>query len=353
MKKIIAVLLAFTTITGCIAFNSVNGIKASDVQAENEEKDPVRVLYQDYLNQGLVKLNEKYPEFTSLIPQYVKFGFCDINNSGTEELILQRFDENLVYAFDPGQNIVCELPTDAEFYKSGYATIPLYVNKKLSGSSFSPIQVYGYNSEANKYEKVADADCWSKDFKQTDSKGNSFPDEADKDGNGFVYYLSGPGYDSSIPVDDDVYAEWKSFYLGSGEKHIINFTGLSQENIDSINTSLNRENEETTPAVTSPAETTTETYVTTTVSLTEPPVSETTASSEVTSETTAETSASFENSRCDIDRNSVINTADLVRLIQILTDSKSETNNDTQGDVNGDGKVDSKDLMVLTDILSK
>ncbi len=368
MKKSLALILSFTIMGSTALLYGHNQISAEDTapaeaQADNgqTEKDPVRVRYQYLLTKGRERILEMDSRF-DMFPEFVQFALADLNGDGVEDLLIHDKLNRVVHVADTEKNEVGEFPGTVAFYPDGTAVRILTDTLKLA-SDFVPYEVYKYNKGTNKYESVGKVDAWEKSYVSTDSAGNPFPADIDTVGKGIVYYLDG----SDTPVNQTDYEAWRASMLPALKQISLSYLPLTQENIDNIDTApRNLPVITTTEAVTTPEITTTEEVTTTvttteettvitteatteatTVATTEATTEATTTAEVTTTVTTTVTEPKFENSEYDIDGNNVINTADILKLTQVLMTPEKYPDIKNKADINSNGSVGLTDLLAL------
>ena len=82
---------------------------------------------------------------------------------------------------------------------------------------------------------IAAVDAWNKAYRETDDAGNPFPDEADADGDGMVYYLmKGGDYRLEDPLDGEEYGRWRDSFLNGGNILQIIYQNLTMDNINAL-----------------------------------------------------------------------------------------------------------------------
>lgn len=171
-----------------------------------------------------------------------RFAVCDVNGDGKDELITQTNAAPMtgqveaVYDED-GNALLLEYPL-MTYYDNGYATAGWSHNQGVAGNTLWPYTLLKYDEDAGKYVKIASVDGWDKSIRDTylsyDESVIPFPDEVDKDGDGFVYYIIeeeggyAPVYGE--PMDYAEYALWAARCLGGNVVHV-NKHSLSKENI--------------------------------------------------------------------------------------------------------------------------
>ena len=171
-----------------------------------------------------------------------RFAVCDVNGDGKDELITQTNAAPMtgqveaVYDED-GNALLLEYPL-MTYYDNGYVTAGWSHNQGVAGNTLWPYTLLKYDEDAGKYVKIASVDGWDKSIRDTylsyDESVIPFPDEVDKDGDGFVYYIIeeeggyAPVYGE--PMDYAEYALWAARCLGGNVVHV-NKHSLSKENI--------------------------------------------------------------------------------------------------------------------------
>lgn len=367
MNKSLALILSFTIMGGTALFYSMNQISAEDAAADATpagsqadsaaEKDPVRVRYQYLLTRGREEILSRDSRF-DMFPEFVQFAIDDINGDGTEDLLIHDKLHRIVHVADTDKNEVGEFPGTVAFYPDGTAVRILTDTRKLT-SSFVPFEVYKYNKETNKYESVGKVDAWEKSFASKDAAGNPFPEGTDTVGKGIVYYLDG----SDTPVNQTDYEAWRSKQLPALKQMTLSYLPLTQENINNIDTAskvpvVTTTEAVTTAEVTTPAETTvtesvTTAAVTTAVTTTTEAVTTAATTAPVTTAATTVTEPKFENSEYDIDCNDVVNSADILKLTQVIMAPEKYPDIKEKADINRNGSVGLTDLLSLIRLLKK
>ncbi len=171
-----------------------------------------------------------------------RFAICDVNGDGRDELITQTNaapmagQAEAVYDED-GNTLLSEYPL-VTYYDNGYLTAGWSHNHGMAGNTLWPYTLLKYDGDAGKYVKIAAVDGWDKSLRDTylsyDETMIPFPEDVDKDGDGFVYYIIeeeggyAPVYGE--PMDYADYALWVTRYLGGNVVHV-NRHSLSKENI--------------------------------------------------------------------------------------------------------------------------
>lgn len=167
------------------------------------------------------------------------FAVYDVDADGRDELIISYTMTSmaemfaLIYDYDAqAGELVLELRQfpALTFFDNGVITAAISHNQGYAGE-FWPYTYYKYDSAADTYKAEGFADAWDKSLSDVGYNGETFPDDADKDGDGIVYYI-GEMEGEREPIDMDAYNEWYEGYVGN--KVEVPFVNLTQENIDSI-----------------------------------------------------------------------------------------------------------------------
>lgn len=170
------------------------------------------------------------------------FAIYDVNGDGKNELITQRNNTYVagqveqVYDAD-GNELLAEYPQPT-YYDNGYVTAGWSHDQGVSGDKLWPYTLYRYDGNAGKYVPEASVDGWDKSIQDTylsyDETTIPFPDDVDKDGDGFVYYIitEDGGYAPVYgePMDYADYALWVARYQGANRVDVA-YCPLTEENI--------------------------------------------------------------------------------------------------------------------------
>lgn len=170
------------------------------------------------------------------------FAICDVNGDGKNELITQRNNTYMagqaerVYDAD-GNELLWDFTRNA-YYDNGYVTAGWSHNQGVSGDKLWPYTLCRYDGSAGKYVPEASVDGWDKSIRDTylsyDETTIPFPDDVDKDGDGFVYYIieEDGGYAPVYgePMDYADYALWVARYQGAN-RFVVTYYPLTEENI--------------------------------------------------------------------------------------------------------------------------
>ena len=219
--------------------NSGEGVLRSEFAAERPDVDKSRLT----------------PTFRRILREFIEecrqisagvsnnfFSVCDVNGDGKDELITLQSNTSLigqterVYDAD-GNELLAAYPL-LTYYDNGYATAEWSHNQGVAGDKLWPYDLYKYDVGAGKYVRIATVDGWDKSIRDThlsyDETVISFPDDVDRDGDGFVYYIieEAGGYAPVYgrPMDYADYALWAASYL-SGNVVPVHYAPLTEENI--------------------------------------------------------------------------------------------------------------------------
>ena len=171
-----------------------------------------------------------------------RFAVRDVNGDGRDELIIQTnaapMAGQVETVYDGDGNTLLSAYPFMTYYDNGCAKAGWSHNHGVAGNTLWPYTLLKYDEDAGKYVRIADVDGWDKSIRDTylsyDESVIPFPDEVDKDGDGFVYYIIeeeggyAPVYGE--PMDYGDYALWADRYLG-GNVVRPGYFSLSKENI--------------------------------------------------------------------------------------------------------------------------
>lgn len=174
-----------------------------------------------------------------------RFAICDVNGDGRDELITQRNNTYManqlerVYDED-GRELLAQYPF-MTYYDNGYVTAGWSHNQGAAGDKLWPYTLCRYDSSEGKYVQEAAVDGWDKSLRDTylsyDETIIPFPENVDKDRDGFVYYIitEAGGYAPVYgePIDYADYALWAARYLGANVIDVPYYP-LTEENISLI-----------------------------------------------------------------------------------------------------------------------
>lgn len=170
-----------------------------------------------------------------------KFAVYDVDHDGRDELIFCFTTTSMaamtakIYDYDEASgNLYEELSAFPmlTFYDNATIGAGVSHNQGYAGE-FWPYTFYIYDAESDTYKAEYFVDAWDKSLSDVNYNGEAFPDDADKDGDGIVYYLDAPdGSEQGDPMDKDAYDAW--FNENAGSKEEIPFQNLTEENISSI-----------------------------------------------------------------------------------------------------------------------
>lgn len=174
------------------------------------------------------------------------FALYDVDLDGMEELIVQDTVGEVagqwvrIYGYDDATGtayVELEEYPDLSYYDNGVIEAGWSHNQGAAGDKLWPYTVYQYNSVTGKYEQIAMVDGWDKNLREI-FDGESFPDEVDQDGDGFIYYIIteeggyAPTYGAAM--DYAAYEAWRDSYLNGAFPTGPSFLPLVRENIEAL-----------------------------------------------------------------------------------------------------------------------
>lgn len=221
----------------------------SEEESEAEE-DPDRENILAAYQQALTQLYEEqlFPDGTEAeydsefydISQN-QFAVYDIDQDGEDELIILYTTCSTagmtarIYDYDEETDSLypeITLFPSLTFYDNGTLEEAASHNQGYAGE-FWPYTLYVYDSVNDTYQAMYYADAWDRNLSETDDYGNAFPEDADEDGDGIVYYILPYGeYDYDDPMDWDAYETWHTSAVGN-ELGIL-YYDLTPENIAEV-----------------------------------------------------------------------------------------------------------------------
>lgn len=173
------------------------------------------------------------------------FAVYDIDFDGEDELILSYTTTYmggmvaLIYGYDAEMKSVRKelgIFPSLTFYDNGIVQEEASHNHGMaSDGAFWPYSLYQYDREKDAYVRMVGVDAWSRSWREEDYDGNPFPEEADADGDGLVYYvMPGDDYVLADPMDQGAYDEWRDSLLKGANQVKIPYKKLTTDNIYAI-----------------------------------------------------------------------------------------------------------------------
>lgn len=170
-----------------------------------------------------------------------QFAIYDVDNDGRDELIFCYTTTSMAgmtariydYAEERGaaQEELSTFPM-LTFYDNATIAAGVSHNQGYAGE-FWPYTFYTYDAESDTFQAKYFVDAWDKSLSDVNYNGDAFPDDADKDGDGIVYYLDSPdGTEQGEPMDRDAYDAWFSENVGNEVE--LPFQNFTDENISNI-----------------------------------------------------------------------------------------------------------------------
>jgi hypothetical protein len=162
------------------------------------------------------------------------YAIADVDADGEPELILQLSEADMatqmeqVWDYDNASgDLSCELiaSTYNAYYDNG--VVKVNASHNHTPSEFWPFTLFRYNGDSGEFEDAGSVYAHDKDSEW--SGDEPFPAEADKDGDGRVFYLN-----EDAAVDNAAYEEWETSILGGAKELTIDWHELDYEQFDSI-----------------------------------------------------------------------------------------------------------------------
>lgn len=177
------------------------------------------------------------------------FAVLDIDGDGREELLIQYTTASMggmreaIYDYDAATGTMREELSEfplVTYYENGAVEAGWSHNQGLNAfgsDEFWPYNLYRYDSAADTYVLLGMVDAWDRAVSEKNYAGESFPDEADEDGDGILYSVMGnmdtlEAYDAlDTLVDGAALAELQESYRKDAAKIAVPWQALTVENI--------------------------------------------------------------------------------------------------------------------------
>lgn len=198
------------------------------------------LLYEEELPEQDVEVEFMYTTYPDV------FSICDMDADGKDELYIAHIATynagmfSAIYGYDDGK-LHRELLADTllSFYDNGVLIQKAMHNHGMAAgedSDFWPYTLFQYDSVTDSYVAVANVDAWDKSYAETDWDGKAFPEDADIDSDGRVYYvMQGTGYEWQEPIDNKEYQEWyDSCMEGAANRYKLPTVDLTKASIEEL-----------------------------------------------------------------------------------------------------------------------
>lgn len=162
-----------------------------------------------------------------------QYAIADVDADGVPELILQ-YSETFVAAqmeqvwhYDSAADTIrreLSVYPFCTYYDNGVVKSPAAHNH--TPSEFWPCSFYRFNADSGEYDFVGSVYARDKDSGMDDEP---FPSEADKDGDGRVFYLN-----EDAAIDNAEYEKWEQSILNGGKELTMDWQKMNYEGYDSV-----------------------------------------------------------------------------------------------------------------------
>ncbi|MBQ7707604.1 MAG: hypothetical protein IJT72_07480 [Lachnospiraceae bacterium] len=198
-----------------------NDMDDEEITTESEEEINERLnVYNEaidaFIEEGMIPpYEEEYYETPSKNNQYA---VCDVNDDGKNELLLRVNDADMaslaIYVFLYDDEELKQIGSffasdETKFYSNRVVFEPISHGAETWGENFWGQNICVYDEELGKYEYKYVTDAWDSSIEDSwRGEDEVFPTEADKDGNGMVYWLiefENDEYIEGEPLDDEAF----------------------------------------------------------------------------------------------------------------------------------------------------
>ena len=170
-------------------------------------------VLRDALLKGVLPDGENLDWTSAEAAEENQFAVYDLDGDGEEELLLRWTNavmagkSDFVFRYD-GQGVSLDFQEFAgvQFYAGGAAKADWSHNQGWAGRVW-PFNLYQYDGSTGTYKEIGAVDAWDRSlFEDDETLSAAFPQDADKDGDGLVYYiLTGEWYNQNrVPSDGNL-----------------------------------------------------------------------------------------------------------------------------------------------------
>lgn len=154
-----------------------------------------------------------------------KYAIADVDGDGKEELIISfttapvAGQTERVYGYDEATGALAQELNEypmVTYYTNGIAEVGWSHNQGWAGERLWPYSLFFYNADKNEYEMRCSIDAWDKTLADKDADGNPYPEDVDKNGDGYVVILIEGTENKYISAED--YEAWRNETLGGAQK---------------------------------------------------------------------------------------------------------------------------------------
>lgn len=173
------------------------------------------------------------------------FAIADVDQDGQDELLIQitetymagmmlkiydvdesKYSEELAYTCE-----LTEFPS-VKIYDNGVILTDWSHNQGV-GETIWPYSIYTYDAASDTYVYRGNAECWDKDYMDTNYNGEEFPDDEDEDGDGTLYYVTDENLSEEVvTMDKEEYDDWLASYLGDASEMKLHFQQYEDTDIE-------------------------------------------------------------------------------------------------------------------------
>ena len=153
-----------------------------------------------------------------------KYAIADVDSDGKDELIISfttapvAGEVEQVYGYNDADGTLKlklnEFPL-VTYYTNGIAEVGWSHNQGWAGDRLWPYSLFFYNADKDEYEIRYSIDAWDKTLADKDADGNPYPEDVDKNGDGYVVILT-EGAESKYMSAED-YEAWRKEIMGDAK----------------------------------------------------------------------------------------------------------------------------------------
>lgn len=170
-----------------------------------------------------------------------RFAIWDVDGDGEKELVFsfttapEAGKSEVIYCYDSQEERfsveLSEYP-DLTYFSNGMILAKWSHNQGLAGEALWPYTLYTYDAARDGYQVLASVDAWDRTQSETGADGQPFPQEADPEGTGVVYFIT--QQDGTRTVGRQAYLAWYEQALEGAAPVELPYQNLTRQALDAL-----------------------------------------------------------------------------------------------------------------------